>query len=214
MGVSGMCKSNAMMLVLMIVINTVFMSMGSRAWTVLGLIILLGGLYLCFRQGMGIGREACGIQKTVNTALESHGSVNDIMDKKYMRQAWSRARGLKALFASALFPYTVGCVYIILSIMGIEPAATIARVVSWLVAMPYWPLITYWYDSFVELEPAIVLVLMVSPFIIPAVTFAGYMQGPKLWKKTEEAMAQGKRRAKAKSRIVKKQKPRVQKPEI
>jgi hypothetical protein len=50
--------------------------------------------------------------------------------------------------------------------------------------------------------------------VLPAATCAGYLQGPKLWKKTEEAMAKGKRRAKARSRIVKKNKPRVQKPQI
>ena len=58
-------------------------------------------------------------------------------------------------------------------------------------------------------------VLMISPFILPLFQFWGYMQGPKLWKKTEQAMADGRRRAKARSRIVKKNKlPRTMKPEI
>ena len=60
----------------------------------------------------------------------------------------------------------------------------------------------------------LVLVLMVSPFVIPTFTFMGYLQGPRLWENTEKAMARGKRRAKAKSRIVKKNKPREQKPQI
>ena len=56
---------------------------------------------------------------------------------------------------------------------------------------------------------------MISPFILPLFQFWGYMQGPKLWKKTEQAMADGRRRAKARSRIVKKNKlPRTMKPEI
>ena len=62
---------------------------------------------------------------------------------------------------------------------------------------------------------AVAAVLMISPFVLPLCTFAGYMQGPKLWAKSEEAMAQGRRRARAKSRVAqKKRAPRVRKPEI
>ena len=128
----------------------------------------------------------------------------------------SDGRGVKALFGSALVPYVCSCVYIIMMLLGdgTEIHTVIARVLAWLMALPFWPAIAWKYETFTTLEWPIVLVLMVSPFVIPTFTFLGYIQGPKLWQKTEEAMARGKRRAKAKSRIVKKNKPREQRPQI
>ena len=97
---------------------------------------------------------------------------------------------------------------------GEDTPTTIARVLAWLASLPFWPFIAWKYEVFTTLEWPIVLVLMASPFVIPGFTLLGYLKGPALWKKTEEAMAQGKRRAKAKSRIVKKNKTREQKPQI
>ena len=74
-----------------------------------------------------------------------------------------------------------------------------------------------WHENFVDLTFDVILVLMVGPFILPVFQFLGYLQGPKFWEKTEQAMADGKRRAKARSRIVKKNKdnrPRWERPEI
>ena len=178
------------------------------------MLLLVGAMYLSFRQGMAIGREACSILKTVNHAMDSNSAQHALLDKNYISQTWSVARGVKSIFASALIPYVAGCVYIICTLLKIEPMILPSRVIAWVLALPYWPIITHWYQEFTRLEPAIVVILMVSPFILPLCTFAGYLQGPKLWKKTEEAMAQGKRRAKAKSRIVKKKQPKVQKPQI
>ena len=62
--------------------------------------------------------------------------------------------------------------------------------------------------------PAIVAMLMISPFILPGCTCLGYLQGPRLWARTEDAMKQGRRRAKARARVGKKMVPRQQKPEI
>ena len=76
-------------------------------------------------------------------------------------------------------------------------------------------IIAAWHETYEFLTTDVILVLMISPFILPLVQFAGYMQGPKLWKKTEQAMVDGRRRAKARSRIVKKNKlPRSMRPEI
>ena len=81
-------------------------------------------------------------------------------------------------------------------------------------AVPYWPLIMHWHEDFVALTPAIGIMLLLSPFVLPACTFAGYLQGPRLWAQTEVAMKEGRRRAKAKARVGKKLAPRQQKPEI
>lgn len=203
------------MLILMIFLGFVSMSFDSTiAWVVLGLLSLVGCLYMCIRQGMAIGREACAILKTVERAQSPENIMHNKLEKKYVSQSWSANRGLRAVFASALIPYLASSVYIILMLLELEPAATISRVVAWVFALPYWPIIAYWYPQFVELAPPIVMVLMLSPFIAPLCTYLGYMQGPKLWAKTEAAMVQGKRRAKAKSRIAQKNKPRVNKPEI
>lgn len=216
MGIRGMIGHNAIMLVVLIFINFLCMSLEGIAWTVLGILALAGTLFLTYRHGIATGHEACAILKTVNTSHIGEGAHVTSNDKKYVNQAWSVSRGVKALFGSALFPYVCSCVYIIMMLLGdgTDTPTIIARVVAWLMSLPFWPFIAWKYETFIVLEWPIVLVLMVSPFVIPAFTFAGYLQGPKYWKKTEEAMAKGKRRAKAKSRIVKKNKIREQKPQI
>ena len=211
-----MISHNATMLVVLIFINFLCMSAGNPAWTILGLLVLAGALFLTYRYGASMGREACGILKTVTNTHIGEGSKVSATDKKYARQAWSVSRGVKGLFASALVPYVCSCVYIIMMLLGggTDIPTVIARVIAWILSLPFWPAIAWKYEVITMLEWPIVLVLMISPFVIPTVTFLGYLQGPKLWKKTEEAMAQGKRRAKARSRIVKKNKTREQKPQI
>ncbi|MBE5774297.1 MAG: hypothetical protein E7337_10235 [Clostridiales bacterium] len=217
MGIRGMVSHNYIMLVVLICVNFLCMSAGSLAWTVLGILVLAGVLVLTYRHGMAMGREACGILKTVgNTHIGDDPKKISSFDKKFISQAWSISNGVKGMLATAVVPYVLSCIYIVMMLLGdgTDIPTIIARVASWLFALPYWPVIAWKYTEFTVLEWPIVLVLMVSPFVLPGFTFLGYIQGPKLWKKTEEAMAQGKRRAKAKSRIVKKNKPREQKPEI
>ena len=85
---------------------------------------------------------------------------------------------------------------------------------AWVLALPFWPLVAHWFETYDSLAPALVAVFLISPFVLPLCMFAGYMQGPKLWQKSERAMAQGRRRAKARSRVVKKRAPKVRGPEI
>lgn len=214
MGVKDMVKSNLITLFLLILVNTMCMSFGTTAWIVFGLLLLAAALFSCFRQGMNIGHESCGVLQNVEAAAKEGKNPVDLLGKKYCSGAWSVSRGIKGIFASALIPYAVNCIYIALMLLDVQPAAIFARVAAWFISLPYWPALLHWYETFTTLEAPIIIMLMVSPFIMPAVTFIGYLQGPKLWKKTEEAMAQGKRRAKAKSRVGKKMAPKVQKPEI
>ena len=130
-------------------------------------------------------------------------------------QRWWYMLNLLCVLATALVPYLIGCAYIVLSLLKVDSLAVPMRLVSWVVASPYWPCILPWTHTFDRLTGAVAAVLMISPFVMPLVTFAGYMQGPKLWAKSEKAMAEGKRRAKAKSRVVRKKRvPRSQRPEI
>jgi len=215
-GIRGMISHNAIMVVVLIFINFLCMSTGGIAWTVLGGLALAGTLFFTYRHGMAMGHEACAILKTVNTSHIGEGASLTDNDKKYIKQTWSVSRGVKGLFGSALVPYVCSCVYIIMMLLGdgTDIPTLIARIAAWLMALPFWPIIAWKYETFTTIEWPVVLVLMVSPFVIPTFTFMGYLQGPRLWENTEKAMARGKRRAKAKSRIVKKNKPREQKPQI
>ena len=56
--------------------------------------------------------------------------------------------------------------------------------------------------------------LLITPFLLPLCVFCGYMQGPRLWARTEDAMKQGRRRAKARARVGKKTASKAEKPEI
>ena len=214
MSIKDMWKTNALRLVLMIVVNLALMSVGSLPWMVLGLLVLLAGMYFAFRQGMGFGHEACGILDSVRRIQASEGPGRDQLDDKVLARAWSPECGLKGVLVSALIPYVTGCIYIVAALLNLNAVLIPARVIALILALPFWPILIHWYETFDQLRPAIAVLLMVSPFVLPACFYAGYMQGPRLWKRSEQAMAQGLRRAKAKSRIVRKRTPKPQKPEI
>ena len=212
MSIMDMWKTCVFTTVLLIFLNLGLFTLNNNlAWTILGLILLLGSLYLAYRQGMGFGHEACRLLAT----LKEVDGARSPVDEKVAKRAWSVNRGVKAVLAMALVPYLIGCAYIVLSLLKVDNLAVPMRLVSWVVASPYWPCILPWTHTFDRLTGAVAAVLMISPFVMPLVTFAGYMQGPKLWAKSEKAMAEGKRRAKAKSRVVRKKRvPRSQRPEI
>jgi len=215
MSITDMWKSNAVTLILLIVLNLALFTLGNTPWTVLGLICLAGGMFLSYRQGMGFCHEACGILQMVEKARDPESPSYGQVDEKVTRRAWSASTGVKGVLASALVPYVVGCLYIVLSLLKVHPADAVMRLVSWVVALPFWPAMLPFSQTFDRLTAPVAAVLMISPFVLPLCTFAGYMQGPKLWAKSEKAMAEGRRRAKAKSRVGRKKSvPRSQRPEI
>jgi len=215
MSVKDMFKTNAVTVVLLIVLNIALFTLGTTPWMVLGLICLAGAMFISYRQGMGFGHEACSVLDTVRRASDPESPAYGQVDDDVARRAWSASTGVKGVLASALAPYVVGCAYIVLTLLKVHPADMVMRLVSWVVALPYWPAMLPFSQTFDRLTPAVAAVLMISPFVLPLCTFAGYMQGPKLWAKSEKAMAEGRRRAKAKSRVVRKKgTPRSQRPEI
>ena len=215
MSVGDMWKSVTATEVLLIVANLVLFSLGTLPWTVLGLICLGMGMFYCVRQGMNFGHQACGIRQTVERSLDPESPSHGQLDEKYAARAWSVSVGIRGAVICALAPLAIGCVYIVASLLRLEKIALPMRVVSWVAALPYWPVVLPWYHTFDRLTGVVAAVLMISPFVLPACAFAGYLQGPKLWAKTEKAMADGRRRAKAKSRINRKKTiSRSQRPEI
>lgn len=211
MSVFEMWRSTLAIKILLVVIGFMVFSFGiTGLWVGIGIALLLAGALMVFRQGQSAGHEACAASKSV-AAIGA-----DKADKKMLSQMWSVSNGVRSIFAGAAVSYTINAIYIILSVVHAPEIATfISRLVSWVITMPYWPIIAAWHETYEFLTTDIILVLMISPFILPLVQFAGYMQGPKLWKKTEQAMVDGRRRAKARSRIVKKNKlPRSMRPEI
>lgn len=219
MGVRALWQTSATALVILIVLNLLYAGLNPLAWQVLGILSLLGMMVFCFFQGQRVGHGACGVSSTVDAARAAGEKVYGQLDRKYLSQAWSRTNGVKGVLAGALIPYAVGGVYIILSLLwrlhpGLETAATVARIPAWLLSLPYWPLIMRFHESFVQLTPDIAAMLLITPFILPLCVYFGYLRGPKLWARTEDAMRQGRRRAKARARVGKKLAPRTQKPEI
>lgn len=211
MSVFEMWRSTLAIKILLVVIGFMVFSFGiTGLWVGIGIALLLAGALMVFRQGQSAGHEACAVSKSV-AAIGA-----DKADKKMLSQMWSVSNGVRSIFAGAAVSYTINAIYIILSVVHAPEIATfVSRLVSWVITMPYWPIIAAWHETYEFLTTDIILVLMISPFILPLVQFAGYMQGPKLWKKTEQAMVDGRRRAKARSRIVKKNKlPRSMRPEI
>lgn len=215
MSISDMWKSILGIRLLLIFLNFALFMLGITPWLVLGLLLLIGGLYLCFRQGMAMGHKACSLLETVRHAADPQNPNHGQIDPKVAKKAWSAQTGLRAALVSALPAYVAGCLYIACTLLHIEPLDWIMRVVSWVLALPYWPVVLAWTQTFDRLTPTVAAVLMISPFVMPLCCYAGYLQGPKLWAKSEKAMAEGRRRAKAKSRVNRpKRTPRAQKPEI
>ena len=215
MSLTDMWKANATTLVLLILLNMALITLDPIPRAVIGLIFLALGMYLSFRQGMGFGHQACAILETVKRSSDPESPSYGQVDPKVVRSAWSVSAGIRAALLSALVPYVAGCLYIVLSLLNAEPMKYVMRLVTWILALPFWPVVLPWYNTFDRLTGVVAAVLMISPFVLPLCTFAGYMQGPKLWAKSEKAMAEGKRRAKAKSRIIRKKRtPRSQRPEI
>ena len=214
MGVKGMWAQNATALTVLIMINMAVSMTGEVVWIVVAALSLLVAMYLCFRQGMGIGHKACGVSSTIEGARRAGEDVYAQLDEAYLSQAWSTQTGVRGLLISALIPYAVGGIYIILALLKLDVPATVARVAAWILSVPYWPFIMHWHESFVELTPMIGAMLLITPFVLPLCTFLGYLQGAKLWARTEEAMKQGRRRAKANARVGKKWVPQPKKPEI
>lgn len=214
MSVSEMWRSHAVSLIILIVLDMALITLGGMAWIVLGNLALLGSLAVAVRRGMAFGHEACGILETVRHAEDPESPAYGQLDKKITRRAFSTWRGVQGTLLSALVPYVASCVYIIVVLVDAKALILPTRALALFLAMPFWPVLSYWYPSFEVLTPAVAAMLMISPFVLPLCCLAGYLQGPKLWAKSEAAMAQGKRRAKAKSRVVRKRPPRVQKPQI
>ena len=231
MTVGGIWRSNALIMVLLVIINFMFISMPPVLWMALGILILCGAIYLSFRQGGAMGHEACGVSKMIERATNAQSPTHGQMDARTYKQAYSVSTGIKGLFASALIPYVINAAYLAVmliyinkpEVFGAESAVSadaipavvfVTRFLSWLVTLPFWPLLSHWHPSYNVVTADVIALMMLSPFVLPTASFLGYLQGPKLWEKTEKAMAQGKRRAKAKSRVIKKRQPRVQKPEI
>ena len=209
-----MIKNAIVLKLLLIFVGFTVFSFGDMTvFMILGILVLLGGAFASFKQGVAMGHEACAVSNSLERILADGDKQPD---PKMLRQSYSISRGVKSVFGSALADYLINCVYIILMLAKADENVTvISRLASFVVVIPYWPLLSHWHAVYNVLTWDIVLLLMVSPFLLPAIQFAGYTKGPMMWAKTEKAMADGKRRAKARSRIVKKKKlPKSQRPEI
>lgn len=194
---------------------TVFSFGNMTVYLIVGLLVMLAGCFMSFRQGAAMGHEACSVSASLSRIAVSADKAEKI-DPKMEKQAYSLSNGVKAIFAGALIDYVINAIYIVMMLVKAgEGAIVFSRLASFVMVIPYWPIVSHWHPVFNVLTWDIVAVLMLSPFLLPVCQFLGYRQGPALWAKTEKAMAEGKRRAKARSRIGRKKKaPKVRGPEI
>lgn len=214
--VFDMWKSVSVLKAILIFVSFTVLSFGNMTvFIALGIVVLLLACYMAFRQGQGIGHEACSVSSSIRHIGQQPGRADQIDDKMY-RQAFSVSNGVKSILAGGLIGYLVNSVYIACMLLKAPEGVQLGtRMASFVVSIGYWPIVVHWHELFNVLTPDIVAVLMAGPFLLPVCQFAGYLQGPKLWEKTEKAMAEGKRRAKARSRIGrKKNTPKIRKPEI
>lgn len=211
-----MFKNSLVLKAMLVFISfTVFTFGNMTVYLIVGLLVILFGCFLALKQGAAMGHEACSVAASIRRIEENPDKAQNI-EPKMRKQAYSVSNGVKAILAGGLIDYVINVVYIILMLIKLDSAGLIyARLASFVMVVPYWPIVSYWHPVFDVLTWDIVAVLMLSPFLLPVCQFIGYRQGPALWAKTEKAMAEGKRRAKARSRIARKKKaPKVRGPEI
>lgn len=209
-----MIKNTIVLKLLLIFVSFTVFSFGNMTvYMLLGIALLLGVGFAAFRQGVAMGHESCSISTSLERIMRDGDKKPDPL---MLRQAYSVSKGVKAFFGGAVLDYVINCAYIVLMLLNVNETATIvARLASFVFVIPYWPLLSHWHAVYNVLTWDIVLLLMVGPFILPAIQLWGYTKGPMMWAKTEKAMAEGKRRAKARSRIVKRKRlPKSQRPEI
>lgn len=214
MTVFEMWKGTITLKVFLMIIGLLVFSFDVQAiWIIAGVLLLLATCFFAFRQGGAMGHEACSVAKSIERAGDD---AKRQFEPVMFKRVWSRSNGVKALFAGGLVGYVLGAIYIICTLIDPQSSATAySRWISWFACIPYWPIVAYWHETYVALTADVVVVLMAGPFLLPVCQYIGYLQGPKLWAKTEKAMADGRRRAKARSRIIKKnKKPRTRGPEI
>jgi len=211
-----MFKNSLVLKAMLIFISFTVFSFGNMTvYLIVGLLVLLFGCFMALKQGAAMGHEACSVSASLQRIAQSGDKAQNI-EPKMLKQVYSTSTGVKAVLAGGLIDYVINVIYIILMLTKTETGALIfSRLASFVMVIPYWPIVSHWHPVFDVLTWDIVAVLMISPFILPVFQFIGYRQGPVLWAKTEKAMAEGKRRAKARSRINHKKKQRkVRGPEI
>lgn len=216
MTTTDMFKNSLVIKAMLIFISfTVFTFGNMTVYLILGLLVMLFGCFLSVRQGAAMGHEACSVSASLRR-IEASGDKKELVEPRMLKQAYSQSNGIKAVFAGALIDYVVHAVYIIMMLTKTEGGALIiSRLASLVLVIPYWPIVSYWHPVYDVLTWDIVAVLMLSPFLLPVCQYIGYRQGPALWAKTEKAMAEGKRRAKARSRITRRKKVKKERgPEI
>lgn len=216
MTTGDMVKNILVVKAMLIFISFTAFSFGNMTvYLIVGLLVLLFGCFISMRQGAAMGHEACSVSASLRR-IEESGDKKQQVEPKMLKQAFSMSNGVKAVFAGALIDYVINAVYIIMMLnKAVGGPLLISRLASLVMVIPYWPIVSYWHPVFDVLTWDIVAVLMISPFLMPLCQFYGYCKGPALWAKTEKAMADGKRRAKARSRIVRKKKERKERgPEI
>ena len=137
-----MWRSTLAIKILLVVIGFMVFSFGiTGLWVGVGIALLLAGALMVFRQGQSAGHEACAVSKSV-AAIGA-----DKADKKMLSQMWSVSNGVRAIFAGAAVSYTINAIYIILSVVHAPEIATfVSRLVSWVITMPYWPIIAAWHN--------------------------------------------------------------------
>ena len=108
-----MWRSTLAIKVLLVVLGFMVFSFGvTGLWVGVGIALLAGGCLMVFRQGQTAGHEACAVSKSVqNVGL-------DKADKKMLSQMWSVSNGVRAIFAGAVFSYSINAIYIIVMLVG------------------------------------------------------------------------------------------------
>jgi len=216
MSVLEIWRSNLIVYILLVFVGFIFFTFDNVIlFIILGGLLLLGAMFMSYQNGQGAGHAACSVSNSLER-VNALGESTEKVDGKLLRQAWRKGNAIRIVLAGGAGGYIINCLYIVLSLLNAGDIPEVfSRIASFVVTIPFWPILAYWHETFMDLTPDVIVLLMASPFLLPACQAAGYLQGPALWAKTEKAMVDGKRRAKARSRIVRKKKtPRSAKPEI
>jgi len=181
------------------------MSFGLAFWPFVGTAAMIVSILILYRTGIASGLKGASLRATVEKSGKDADGAFDMVQMK------------KGLPGYVIVCYALSVLYLAVYAMtassqGGEAAALstpvqITRLFCWIGALPFLPPATFLVGDLTGMSLPIIAVLAVYPLIFPAVYYFAYSRGPALWEARQDAMKKGRRRAKARSRVMKNNKP-------
>ena len=174
-------------------------------WPIIGTASLLAVSFILLRIGLAQGTKAYSLYSAGQQAGKTAFGSYDV------------SRVIRGCRAYVIIGYALSALYIAGWLIsagsagaaeaGLTTLTQITRLLCWLFALPFLPPAMFFTESLSSLSFAVIFVLALYPLWFPCMYLIGYTGGKKQYASMEKAMIKGRRRARARSRVMKNNKP-------